>query len=437
MNINKDEKFLDEEKDENSQGAKAESNEIKTSSNDVPNEEADSAKEASTIEKARAEETNPSIDKNTNKPEDKKDENKKKAKKKKWIFPTVICSISLIVGIGMGYLGYAMFGKKGPSIDYGDLFEGYNYLECAKYSNLNSILSDKELADDPTSQAIAAANTSLYKLAKAKYFLTYEKQAVIATVGIKTTQDIEAVTYASPEVTFNQNISSSSFVHTADRFYDYGNSIDSYRESTPDKWKNSESKSYTYDQFIQSRGKLLKRLYFLNVDSSSEHREYLTDDESQVTSTTYQEQAVIGYDIGPKSITSATIQNSGSNYLITIEMDYTTPTGFREMGLQMQMTGGLSGLPNFSSVEIQMTIDKNLNMIKNHSTASYNALIGGINAQCSSESTVYYFTQDEPFKDSSGTELKEPAPHEQTGEPKSDDETKLIKYSREKSKEVK
>lgn len=63
MNINKDEKFLDEEKDENSQGAKAESNEIKTSSNDVPNEEADSAKEASTIEKARAEETNPSIDK--------------------------------------------------------------------------------------------------------------------------------------------------------------------------------------------------------------------------------------------------------------------------------------------------------------------------------------------------------------------------------------
>lgn len=112
MNINKDEKFLDEEKDENSQGAKADPNEIETSSNDVPNEEADSAKEASTIEKAGAEETNPSIDENTNKPEDKKDENKKKAKKKKWIFPTVICSISLIVGIGMGYLGYAMFGKK-------------------------------------------------------------------------------------------------------------------------------------------------------------------------------------------------------------------------------------------------------------------------------------------------------------------------------------
>lgn len=111
MNINKDEKFLDEERDENSQGAKAESNEIKTSSNDVPNEEADSAKEASTIEKAGAEETNPSIDKNTNKPEDKK-MRIRKSKEKKWIFPTVICSISLIVGIGMGYLGYAMFGKK-------------------------------------------------------------------------------------------------------------------------------------------------------------------------------------------------------------------------------------------------------------------------------------------------------------------------------------
>lgn len=436
MNINKDEKFLDEEKDENSQGAKAEPNKIKTSSNDIPNKEADSAKEASTIEKAGAEETNPSVDENTNKPEDKKMRIRKSKEKEMDIsYSNLLHLIDCRYWNGISRI--CNVWKKGPSIDYGDLFEGYNYLECAKYSNLNSILSDKELADDPTSQAIAAANTSLYKLAKAKYFLTYEKQAVIATVGIKTTQDIEAVTYASPEVTFNQNISSSSFVHTADRFYDYGNSIDSYRESTPDKWKNSESKSYTYDQFIQSRGKLLKRLYFLNVDSSSEHREYLTDDESQVTSTTYQEQAVIGYDIGPKSITSATIQNSGSNYLITIEMDYTTPTGFREMGLQMQMTGGLSGLPNFSSVEIQMTIDKNLNMIKNHSTASYNALIGGINAQCSSESTVYYFTQDEPFKDSSGTELKEPDPHEQTGEPKSDDETKLIKYSREKSKEVK
>lgn len=51
MNIDKDEKFLDEEKDENSQGAKAETNETETSSNDVSNEEADSAKEASTIEK--------------------------------------------------------------------------------------------------------------------------------------------------------------------------------------------------------------------------------------------------------------------------------------------------------------------------------------------------------------------------------------------------
>lgn len=86
MNIDKDEKFLDEEKDENSQGAKAGPNEIETFSNDVPNEEADSAKEASTIEKAGSEETNPSIDENTNKPEDKRDENKKKQRKRNGYF---------------------------------------------------------------------------------------------------------------------------------------------------------------------------------------------------------------------------------------------------------------------------------------------------------------------------------------------------------------
>ena len=70
----------------------------------------------------------------------------------------------------------------------------------------------------------------------------------------------------------------------------------------------------------------------------------------------------------------------------------------------LSIEGLVSSAPAFSMAEASFA-----------ESASYNALIGGINAQCSSESTVYYFTQDEPFKDSSGAELKEPDPHEQTG----------------------
>lgn len=364
---------------------------------------------------------------------------KEKKRKKRWrgfITSSIVCTISLGVGVFLGYMAYEMFGPKGPTVNYNGIFEGYDYQGCSQYNSMSDILKltgDESIAKK---QAVIAANTAFYKISQPKYFLTYEKQVVTAKVGITTNQNIEAMTYASPDVTFNQNISSSSFVQTADRFYDYNDgNVASYRGKVPSDWQNLENVSYTYDELLAERGKLLKRMYYLDVDLDSESRKYKTDDYSQAGENPYQEQAVIGYDISENTVTNGYIETSGSNYVVTLTMDYTTPTGYKSMGLQMQMTGGLQGLPNFSTITIQLTIDANMNLIKTYSTAAYTALTSGINAQCSSESTVYYFTQDTPFEDKDGNELKEPEHNAETGTDESS-ETKLINYSRQLAKEV-
>lgn len=364
---------------------------------------------------------------------------KERKRKKRWrgfIVSSVVCSISLGVGVFLGYMAFEMFGPKGPTVNYSGIFEGYDYQGCSQYNSMSDIL--KLTGDEYTakSQAVIAANTAFYKISQPKYFLTYEKQVVTAKVGITTNQNIEAITYASPDVTFNQNISSSSFVQTADRFYDYNDgTVSSYRGKVPSDWESQENVGYTYDELLTERGKLLKRMYYLDVDFDSESRTYKTDDYSEAGDNPYQEQAVVGYDISENTVTNGYIETSGSNYVVTLTMDYTTPTGYKSMGLQMQMTGGLQGLPNFSTILIQLTMDANLNLIKTYSTAVYTALTSGINAQCSSESTVYYFTQDTPFVNDAGETLKEPEHNGETGTDEAS-ETKLINYSRKLSKEV-
>lgn len=356
----------------------------------------------------------------------------KKKKSRKWIFPTVLCCVSAGVGVMLGLIGYSMFGSKGPTVNYGDFFAGYDYASTTKYKSVNDVLNDKSLKDSKD-QAIAVLNSALYKSTLSNYYLAYSKQTVTAKVGVVTTQDIEAVTYASPTVSFNQNISSSSVVHTADRFYDYNDGkVTSYREKLPSDWKNASPNASTYDSFLTERGKLLKRFYYLNIDVNSSLRSYKTSNKDEAKEGDYQEQSILGYDIGTDSVVDAVLSKDKDNYVVDVSMDYTTPTGFRQMAIQMKMTGGLSDNPSFSSVEMKITLDKDLNLKSSSTSASYNAKIGSLNAQCTSEDSTYYFMQNDPFKDDSG-EIKEPKPNEETGDSKSENETRLVKLGRTKS----
>lgn len=359
----------------------------------------------------------------------------RKGKKRRWawVFPVVLACASAGVGVPLGMLGYDMFAAKGPAVDYGTLFPGYDYVGTKKYSDFSSILKDASLTD-AKAQAVAAINASFYKLSKTPYYLSYTSQQVSAKVGVTTVQDVEAVTYASPEVTFNQNISSSAMVKTADRFYDRGQgSVDLYRTDVPSKWRDLEAKSASYDAILSERGKLFPRLYFLNVDGAKSTRTFKTYDEAQADASTYQEQGIMGYDFGIDSLLSAqVVESDQSGVKIRATMDYTTPTGFRQMAVQMKMTGGLSDNPSFSSVTIDFTLQSDLTLVKTEAEAVYTAPVGGINARCTSKDTTWYFASDTPFQDGAG-EVREPAPDAEYGEAKADGEARMVKYAREKA----
>lgn len=372
-------------------------------------------------------------EKQENKAEEPASKDKKKKKKRKWVFPTILGSSSIGLGIVLGLIGFSMFGSRGPSVDYGDFFAGYDYASTVKYTTVNDVLADDSLTD-PSSKAIAVLNAALYKSSLSPYYLAYSKQTVTAKVGVVTTQDVEAVSYASPSVSFNQNISSSSVVHTADRFYDYNDGkVTAYRKGVPSEWKDASPQASTYDSFLVDRGKLLKRFYYLNVDATASLRTYKTANKEEAKEGDYQEQGILGYDIDQSSVVSASLNKENDNYVIEVMMDKDTPTGFRQMAVQMKMTGGLSDNPSFSSVVMKLEIDSDLNLLSSKTSASYYAKMGSINAQCTSEDSTYYFMQADPFKDEGGSEVKEPNPNEETGESQSQDETRLVKLGRQLS----
>ena len=216
------------------------------------------------------------------------------SRKKKRI---VLCSAFAALGVGVGALGFMLFGHTAPKNNYDAVFPGYDYLALKKNNSFGNISAN---AKTPKAQAVRAVNTGLYKRYLSKYSLRYRTQVVNVKIG-NTKQSIEAFTYFSPERNFNQNISSSSFVHTADRYYDNKDGkVELYSGGTPDKWKDAEAKEYTYDERMDTRGKLVAPLYFISQDKKGVRNfvSYNSEDSGWNT----QESGIVNFDLSEDSV---------------------------------------------------------------------------------------------------------------------------------------
>lgn len=351
------------------------------------------------------------VKKDTPTTNDKKDQKKKKKHKflklttRNIVELSIVIVISSVIGAGAGYLFYTNNNTASSSLS-GYATEG-NVLsieemekKLAKNTNFESEYKDK---------AYELINYSLHKQASYSYALTIGKASAVAA-GY--TQNIVSSTFVTPDCVYNQNVSSSSLVHTANRFYDYNDEkVECYLKSTPDQWQNSDNvaSEYSYDEYMQKYGKLLQPSYYcLATTNTAEITEdkpiadrFLTlkeeDYKKNNDSTKHHVNGVVIYMIGPSTVKSSSIEKTSTGYLLKCDLycdaDIVSgkSKGCSYYSVQMRTTGGLSKRPPFNKSHLEFNVDSNFELVSSYFEDEYVASMSVLNITTTTQMTQYYF----------------------------------------------
>jgi hypothetical protein len=241
-------------------------------------------------------------------------------------------------------------------------------------------------------------NYACYLQSQSKYALTVCHGTVKTVVG---DQSIRSATYCTPEEVFNQNISSSSVVHTANRYYDnFTGAVEAYEKKYPSDWSvdGITGKNYSYDSFIQAYGKLQQGLYYCTTQTSSVgiQDKFLTSKkeefESSEEATKHPVLGVVAYAFTTSTITSGTLEADGDGYKLNMVLEPNTANLYAKA--QMKTTGGLTDYPTFSSSSAIFYLNSDLSLKSSVFEDSYTAKIAVISSSASQTLTQRYFRSD-------------------------------------------
>lgn len=349
-----------------------------------------------------------------------------KRKKKTAIVSTIIAICCGLVGGIAGYEIYGVINPSGKTSIYVPTTSGFDPADTAALAKYQTSLSKGTIVKDYSSSPWDLLNYAFYLKSMSTYSLTIGKSTVNATsLGVNVVQSIESATYSTPNENFNQNVSSSSFVHTANRFYDKkdGNVISYIGHYASDWTATMEGSSVTYDNYIQQNGKLIKGLYYTRAYTSEEkasyiqsqvdagvneteastsfiNEKYLADSlDSYIESTSTSKKAVqaeVIYAINSGTVKSSEcslVKNDDGTYKIDLVMDDAKGACYY-YAHQMLTTGGLNDYPTFSASSISFVLDENLHLVSSYFTDQYVAKAFGMNADSSQTMTQYYFQSD-------------------------------------------
>jgi hypothetical protein len=266
------------------------------------------------------------------------------------------------------------------------------------------------LLEDYSLKTYQLLNYAFDNFAKTKYNIIIGQGNAVAKTGpIQIDQKIQAATYNTPNGFFNQKTSSSSLVNTADRYYENVSlkSVEAYEYAKPEDWKNSSSNHiYSYDDYIQTFGKLGKGIYYC-VDSLPEENrpipeKFLTDNEAVYNQsnekTKHKVNGSLIYNLDENTVLKYSDANRFNTtkygYEIQIEMDVQNNYGIGFSQVQMKSTGGLSSLPTYLKSILTFRLDNQLNLISSHFHDEYKALKSVIMADISCDLDQYYFTSN-------------------------------------------
>ena len=278
----------------------------------------------------------------------------KKINKKSVIAYTVSGSAVIALGVVTGILlGQNIFkvdaykGLKADAIEQ-DYSETYREFKKASPSSYASKFSPVELA-----------NISLLKLSDYDNYYTLTEGQVLAA-GVK--QTIRSTTIKDGNNYFEESLSASSFVKSANRFYQDDESITWYKgkyvELEKGDYSSPKITKYSLEDFDEEWGKTLSQPCI--------------------------------YIISDKTCLSSGITESKEGYTINLDL-HPTYSVLRYIK-QMTMTGGLSQSPVFHSVKLIFELDKEMNLItfKTDEVYDVHMVIDAKNSKASLTQNYYY-----------------------------------------------
>lgn len=249
--------------------------------------------------------------------------------KKVW---TIVISVSAAVlvagaaGVGGFLVGQNVFAQKKDyskydiatvEDDYSDVFNKFKKTDASKYF---TTFNEHELA-----------NIALLKQKEVENYYSVSKGEVLAA-GV--TQSIRSNFIKNGNNYFEENISASSFVKVAGRFYQ-GENIEHFKGDFVDvekgKYSDDEKIDYSKSEFEEKWGRTLDRGTIYIVSSKT-------------------------------FLDGEVLSNSDNTYSIKLNLDPTYSV-LRYIK-QMIETSGLSQAPIFHSVKLEFVVDSELNLLK-------------------------------------------------------------------------
>lgn len=328
------------------------------------------------------------------------EDGKKKKKKNKRVKTIVISSVLSVFFLLAGTIGgYFLYNTLNPASNtitqaLGDILSEKEKNEIKKSIENDSVLSSYQ------DKSHMLVNYSLELEADSKYSMILTKGVAKATAVMTVEQKIQSATLRTPECIFNENISSSSAVETANRYYDRkDNKIEAYECKNSSQWPSATSINYTYDEYIDKFGKLLSGRYYCIRDESKKtiKDKFLTLSEDEFKNSKeekkYPINGILIYAIGKNTVKSSSIEKIDDGYKITLKLK---SSGESYYSVQMKSTGGLATYPAFKeeSNNLVFVIDKNLRLVSSVFEDSYDANLGFMSAPTSQILTQYYFHSD-------------------------------------------
>lgn len=260
---------------------------------------------------------------------------KKKLNKKSVAFYSIVGAVTLAIGIAAGVLvGQNVFKQKMDysQFDTGEIDADYS----AKYEEFKTIDSSKYFT---TFTPTELANIALLKLGDVENFYSTKNGKVLAA-GVE--QTITAALVKNGDSYFEENISASSFVKAANRFYQKGGEVDWYKgkyiNQTKGDYPESSKTNYTLDGFEDTWG--------------------CTKDRGSI------------YIMSEQTVIDSSIKDNGDGTK-TIQLELDPTLSVIRYVKQMKMTGGLSQEPIFHSVHIDLTVNEQLVLLELFSDEVY------------------------------------------------------------------
>lgn len=334
---------------------------------------------------------------------------KKKADKKFIITLTCLSCLFLFIGSGAGYYFYDVFNKpEEGAISGGDV----NSLGDIAKRNL---AIEKALKEDNVETAILPydiVNYSYDLFSSYSYNLIIGSGSALANAGItKVEQVIKSATFNTPDVFFTQKESDSSFVHAADRYYEDRENkiINGYETKRASDWGKTQAKKYTYDDYIQTYGKLPTGNYYCYPTSATKDKpipeKFLTysydEFESSDVEGKFLRSGALIYNLSKSTVkpvgsdSKTQVKKTNNGYQVVVDLDVISqPYSVAYYAVQMKSTGDLARRPIFSECVLTINLDSELNLISSEFFDHYSADTGMIAADTTSVITQYYFYGD-------------------------------------------